>query len=106
MPGDLLALAWLAVGTASARVPAPAAFVDQQQCAFCYTADMSCLAPTFHEIAERHRDTPHAEDFLANKLRLGGRAHWGDTAMPLAAERGGSRSSEDAHTLTHWVMSQ
>jgi cytochrome c551/c552 len=51
MPGDLLALAWLAVGTASARVPEPAAFVDQQQCAFCYTADLSCLAPSFHEIA-------------------------------------------------------
>lgn len=60
---------------------------------------MSFLAPSFHEIADRYRDTPHAEDILADKLRPGGRARRGDTAMPLPAERGGSLSSEDAHTL-------
>lgn len=42
----------------------------------------------------------------AAKPKLGGRAHWGDTAMPLPAERGGPLSSEDAHTLIRWVMSQ
>ncbi|AOR73140.1 cytochrome C [Burkholderia stabilis] len=106
MPGYLLALAWLASGTASAQVQEPAALIDQQHCMFCHTSDMPFLAPSFHEIAERYRNTPHAEDILANKLRLGGRAHWGDTAMPLPAERGGSLSSEDAHTLIRWVMSQ
>ncbi|PFH20645.1 MULTISPECIES: c-type cytochrome [Burkholderia] len=106
LPGYLLALAWLAGGTASAQVREPAALIDQQHCMFCHTSDMPFLAPSFHEIADRYRDTPHAEDILANKLRLGGRAHWGDTAMPLPAERGGALSSEDAHTLIRWVMSQ
>ena len=94
MPGDLPALAWLAVGTASASL------VDPHQCMFCHTADMSFLAPSLHQIAERYRDTPRVEDLLANKPRLGGRAHWGDTAMRLPAERGGSLSSWHAHTLT------
>ncbi|WP_425321859.1 c-type cytochrome [Burkholderia diffusa] len=100
MQGDLPAVAWLAVGTASAQVPAPAALVDPHQCMFCHTADMSFLAPSLHQIAERYRDTPRVEDLLANKLRLGGRAHCGDTAMPVPAERGGSLSSWHAHTLT------
>jgi len=43
---------------------------------------------------------------LEHKLRLGGKAHWGDMAMPLPADRGGPISAEDAHTLVHWVLSQ
>jgi cytochrome c551/c552 len=43
---------------------------------------------------------------LEIKLRKGGRAHWGDTAMPLPPERGGPISAEDAHQLIQWVMTQ
>ncbi|CAB3962203.1 cytochrome c family protein [Burkholderia aenigmatica] len=80
--------------------------VDRQHCMFCHTTDMPFLAPSFREIAKRCRDTPHAEDTLVDKLKLGGSAHWGDTAMPLPAERVGTLSSEDTHTLIRWVMSK
>ncbi|WP_415870623.1 c-type cytochrome, partial [Burkholderia ubonensis] len=33
-------------------------------------------------------------------------AHWGDTPMPSAAERGGPLSRDDAHRLVQWVLSQ
>jgi cytochrome c len=84
----------------------PTELVDQQHCMFCHTSDAPFLAPSFHQIADRYRDVPNATTMLEHKLRLGGRAHWGDTAMPLPAERGGPLSAEDAHTLIQWVMSQ
>jgi cytochrome c len=91
---------------AHAQLPEPTALVDTQHCMFCHTADAPFLAPSFHQIAERYRNTPHADAMLEHKLRLGGRAHWGDTPMPPAEDRGGPLSREDAHVLVQWVLSQ
>jgi len=50
---------------------------------------------------------PDASAMLEGKLRLGGRAHWGDMAMPSAAGRGGGPlSRDDAHVLVQWVLRQ
>ncbi len=92
--------------TANARVDEPTELVDQQHCMFCHTSDAPFLAPSFRQIADRYRDVPDAKAMLEIKLRKGGRAHWGDTPMPLPAERGGPLSAEDAHKLVEWVMSQ
>ncbi|ALP66783.1 Cytochrome c551/c552 [Paraburkholderia caribensis] len=80
--------------------------VDQHHCMFCHTSDAPFLAPSFHQIADRYRNVPNATQMLEIKLRKGGRAHWGDTAMPLPPERGGPISAEDAHQLIQWVMTQ
>jgi len=82
----------------------PTALVDQQHCMFCHTRDGPFLAPSFQQIAERYRNVPGAAPMLEHKLRMGGRAHWGDMAMPSAGERGGPLSAEDAHTLVQWVL--
>ena len=95
----------LAVAAAHAE-PEPTALVDQQHCMFCHTRDAPFLAPSFQQIAERYRDVPNAQFMLEHKLRLGGKAHWGDMAMPLPADRGGPLSAKDAHTLVRWVLSQ
>jgi len=91
---------------AHAQLPEPTSLVDQQHCMFCHTSDAPFLAPSFHQIAERYRDKPNASTMLEDKLRHGGKAHWGDMAMPLPEERGGPLSAEDAHTLVQWVLSQ
>ncbi|ABE31121.1 cytochrome c family protein [Paraburkholderia xenovorans LB400] len=95
----------LVAGAARAE-PEPAALVDQQHCMFCHTRDAPFLAPSFQQIAERYRNVPNAQFMLEHKLRLGGKAHWGDMAMPLPGDRGGPLSAEDAHTLVQWVLSQ
>ena len=64
----------------------PTALVDQQHCMFCHTRDAPFLAPSFQQIAERYRGVPNASVMLEHKLRLGGKAHWGDMAMPLPAD--------------------
>ncbi|WP_233807866.1 c-type cytochrome [Paraburkholderia sp. HP33-1] len=86
--------------------PEPSALVDQQHCMFCHTRDAPFLAPSFQQIAEHYRNVPDAQTMLEQKLRLGGKAHWGDTPMPPAVERGGPLSAGDAHTLVQWVLSQ
>ncbi|KWO47902.1 cytochrome C [Burkholderia sp. MSMB1459WGS] len=95
-------------GTAAARtaVPEPTELVDAQHCMFCHTPDLTFLGPSFREIAERYRDDPHAAAYLERKLRVGGGAHWGDTPMPSALDRGGPLSVDDAHRLVQWVLSQ
>jgi cytochrome c len=116
-PGPLRPGAILMRAVAALAVPAPAAsalaqlaepteLVDQQHCMFCHTSDAPFLAPSFHQIAERYRDKPNASTTLEEKLRHGGKAHWGDMAMPLPEDRGGPLSAEDARTLVQWVLSQ
>ncbi|MBW0447663.1 cytochrome C [bacterium M00.F.Ca.ET.228.01.1.1] len=102
-----LACAALMLFAATAKAePEPAALVDQHHCMFCHTRDAPFLAPSFEQIAARYRNEPNARIMLEHKLRLGGKAHWGDMAMPLPADRGGPISAEDAHTLVQWVLSQ
>lgn len=100
-----MALAAHAAG-AHAQLSGPAALIDQQHCLFCHTNGAPFLAPSFHQIAERYRNTPDAGTMLEQKLRLGGKAHWGDTAMPPSAERSVPLSERDARTLVQWVLSQ
>ncbi|WP_321964580.1 c-type cytochrome [Paraburkholderia sp. J7] len=96
----------LYAAAAHAQLAEPTELVDQQHCMFCHTSDAPFLAPSFHQIAERYRNKPNAEVILEDKLRHGGKPHWGDMAMPLPADRGGPLSAEDAHTLVQWVLSQ
>lgn len=98
---------WIAAGgMALAQLPEPTALIDQQHCMFCHTVDRPFLAPSFRQIADRYRDEPQARAMLESKLVHGGKAHWGDMAMPPPPERGGPLSAEDAHTLVQWVLSQ
>ncbi|CAN7481925.1 cytochrome C [Caballeronia sp. LjRoot29] len=95
----------LCIGIQAHASPEPEALVDQQHCMFCHTVDSPFLAPSFQQIAARYRNVPNAESMLEEKLRVGGPAHWGDMAMPAAADRGGPLSREDARTLVQWVLS-
>jgi cytochrome c551/c552 len=94
------------VSSARAQPNEPTELVDQQHCMFCHTSDAPFLAPSFRQIADRYRNVPNATAMLEIKLRKGGRAHWGDTPMPMPPERGGPISAEDAHKLIQWVMTQ
>jgi cytochrome c551/c552 len=97
----------LAGGEAQAQARSePTELVNEQHCMFCHMVDAPFLAPSFQQIAARYRNVPDAGVMLEQKLRVGGKAHWGDMSMPLPADRGGPLSQEDAHTLIQWVLSQ
>lgn len=104
-----LGITWALTAALAPRAfskPEPTELIDQQHCMFCHTVDSPFLAPSFRQIAERYRDKPDAAARLEQKLRLGGKAHWGDMPMPPPSERGGPLSPQDAHTLIDWVLSQ
>jgi cytochrome c551/c552 len=103
--GVVLTLIAVLVSPARAE-PEPTELINRQHCMFCHTVDKPFLAPSFHQIAERYRGKPGASKMLQRKLRLGGKAHWGDTPMPPSSERGGPLSREDAHRLVDWVLKQ
>lgn len=105
LAASAFALLLAATSTALAQSE-PTALVDQQHCMFCHTRDAPFLAPSFQQIAVRYRGVPNAQGMLEQKLRVGGKPHWGDMAMPLPPDRGGSITPEDAHTLIQWVLSQ
>ncbi|MEJ0004019.1 MAG: c-type cytochrome [Pararobbsia sp.] len=107
--GSLLLAAFAATAhaqTLAQSLPEPTALIDQQRCMFCHTHDAPFLAPSFQQIAARYRGQPDAAAMLEDKLRRGGRAHWGDAPMPPPAERGGPLSADDARILVRWVLSQ
>jgi cytochrome c len=104
--GIVCVLASVFAASAFAQPSEPTDLINQQHCMFCHTVDAPFLAPSFRQIADRYRDKPHASDMLEQKLRVGGKAHWGDTPMPLPGDRGGPLTPDDARTLVAWVLSQ
>jgi len=48
---------------------------------FRHTGDAPSLAPSFRPITEHYGHTPDAAPMLEQKLRVGGRAPWGDISM-------------------------
>lgn len=104
-PASALLLSLAASGAALAQSD-PATLVDQQHGMFRHTRDAPFLAPSFQQIAQRYRNVPDAQVTLEQKLRVDGKPHWGDMAMPLPPDRGGPLTPEDAHTLIRQVLSQ
>jgi cytochrome c551/c552 len=96
-------LAWPVAGVAAEIVREPSALVDQQRCMFCHTIDTPFRGPSFRQIADRYRDVPGAADTLEAKLRAGGAAHWGNIAMPSAAQRGGGPLSREGCSFARAV---
>jgi cytochrome c len=94
------------VALAQTAPAAPTELIDQQHCMFCHTMDTPYYGPSFKQIAEHYRGVPGAEAMLEEKLRLAGAAHWGVISMPLAVERGGPLSPQEARRLVEWVLSQ
>ncbi|MCO8590665.1 c-type cytochrome [Burkholderia multivorans] len=99
-------IAAASIVAAQTTLPEPVELVDAQHCMFCHTSDLPFLGPSFQQIAQRYRGVPNAADQLEHKLRVGGPAHWGDTPMPPAVDRGAALSADDAHRLVQWVLSQ
>ncbi|OUL93692.1 cytochrome C552, partial [Paraburkholderia hospita] len=54
---------------------------------------------------ERYRKVPGAGATLAKKLRVEGKAHWGDITMP-DADRVAPLSPEQADMVAQWVLAQ
>ncbi|AZY50256.1 c-type cytochrome [Bordetella avium] len=69
-------------------------------CMACHQVDNKRVGPPFRSVAERYAGHPEAVDYLANKIRHGGRGVWGAVPMPAQSQV----TPEEAHKLAEWVL--
>ncbi|AHV94318.1 cytochrome c-552 [Bordetella holmesii 30539] len=67
----------------------------------CHQVDSKRVGPPLNSVAERYAGHPEAIDYLANKIRMGGRGAWGAVPMPAQSHV----SPEEARQLAQWVLS-
>lgn len=76
-----------------------------KECFTCHatTATMP-KAPSFQDIAKKHKGLAEARNMLAEKVKVGGSGHWGASPMPAS---GGARvevSDDEARALAGWIL--
>ncbi|CUJ61892.1 c-type cytochrome [Achromobacter xylosoxidans] len=71
-------------------------------CMACHQVDVKRVGPPLASVAERYAGQGDAMvDYLAGKIRGGGRGAWGAVPMPAQTHV----SPEDARLLAEWILS-
>lgn len=71
-------------------------------CMACHQVDAKRVGPPLASVAERYAGQgPAMVDYLAGKIRGGGRGAWGAVPMPAQTHV----SPEDARLLAEWILS-
>lgn len=100
---SLLAVAasLLAAGAAQAQTTG-LELAKSKACMACHQVDVKRVGPPLASVAERYAGQGDAMvDYLAGKIRSGGRGTWGAVPMPAQTHV----SPEDAHLLAEWILS-
>ncbi|OZI77590.1 c-type cytochrome [Bordetella genomosp. 12] len=95
----LCGVALLAAGAAQAQTNG-LDLAKSKACMACHQVDNKRVGPPFISVAERYADHPEAVDYLANKIRTGGRGAWGAVPMPAQSQV----TPEEARQLAQWVL--
>ncbi|CAB3668115.1 MAG: c-type cytochrome [Achromobacter pulmonis] len=100
---SLLAVAasLLAAGAAQAQTTG-LELAKSKACMACHQVDVKRVGPPLASVAERYAGQGDAMvDYLAGKIRSGGRGTWGAVPMPAQTHV----SPEDARLLAEWILS-
>jgi len=73
----------------------------QNACLGCHQVDAKRVGPGFTQVAQRHSGQPGMVDYLANRIRQGGRGQWG--AIPMPAQN--QVTDTQAKQLAQWILS-
>jgi cytochrome c len=76
---------------------------EEKGCFECHAIGWKHVGPAFTDVAARYRFDPGARDLLVDKLRFGGRQHWGERFNMWPQT---NLSDEEAYALIEWVLSQ
>jgi glucose/arabinose dehydrogenase/cytochrome c551/c552 len=75
--------------------------MSSSDCLSCHKKDTVSIGPSYVAIAERYKDKNYAQNYLAEKIRIGGSGNWGEGAM--AAHPGISEA--ESMQITEWILS-
>jgi cytochrome c551/c552 len=75
---------------------------EDKGCFECHAIGWKLVGPAFTDVAARYRLDPEARDVLVDKVRFGGKRHWGErfNMWPQA-----NLSDEETYILVDWVLS-
>ncbi|WP_066132379.1 c-type cytochrome [Bordetella ansorpii] len=91
----------LAAGAAGAQQVDGQKLAASRACMACHQVDSKRVGPPLRSVAERYAGQSEAAEYLANKIRGGGRGAWGVVPMPAQNHV----SEQDAKQLAEWVLS-
>jgi cytochrome c len=106
----LLAVALLSIPALAADVNMKKgkALAERKACFGCHTIETKAdpkkiVGPAFKDVAMKYRNNAGAEAMLAEKVRKGGKGHWGEQkSMPAHV----NLTEQDTRTLVKWVLAQ
>jgi cytochrome c len=97
-----VALAALALATASQGALANADLAKAKNCMACHAVATKIVGPAYKDVAAKYAKDPGAAERLAQKIQKGSQGAWGPVPMPPNPQV----SNEEAATLAKWVLAQ
>ncbi|WP_459616949.1 c-type cytochrome [Bordetella sp. 2513F-2] len=94
-------LGLLASPGAGAQTVGGEGLARSKACMACHQVEDKRVGPPLRSIAERYAGQAEALDYLAGKIRGGGRGAWGAVPMPAQPQV----SEDEARQLAQWVLS-
>jgi cytochrome c len=99
-----------AIAAAASLAPALAndyghalALAERRGCMECHAIGWTNVGPAFAAIATRYRYQPGAREMLVDKIRFGGRQHWGERFNMWPQT---NVSDEEVYELVDWILQQ
>ena len=87
---------------ASGAADPVAAVLQANACTGCHELERRTVGPSFREIAARYAADPQASEYLAKKIRSGGKGAWGEVPMPPTP----AIAEADLARVVAWVLAQ
>lgn len=102
--GVLSASVFASVSAEEVDQAAGLALAERSACMACHQVDAKRVGPPLRSVGERYAAAGEGDamvQYLAGKIRSGGRGVWGAVPMPAQSQV----SEEDARALAKWVLS-
>lgn len=88
----------------AAQSPAQALHLAEEKgCMECHAIGWAVVGPAFVDVAARYRQDPAARETLAEKVRFGGKRHWGER-YNMGPQT--NLDDEEIYVLVDWILSQ
>ena len=89
---------------APAQSPAQALHLAEEKgCMECHAIGWKVVGPAFVDVATRYRYDPEARRTLVDKVRFGGKRHWGERFNMWPQT---NLDDEEVTVLVDWILSQ
>jgi cytochrome c len=98
----LAGAAWLAPALAN-DYSRTQALAEKRGCVECHAIGWTSVGPGFAAVAARYRYRPGAREMLVDKIRFGGKQHWGERFNMWPQT---NVTDDEVYELVDWILQQ